>query len=152
MEAFQERDVKRDSFEEVDRILTIVEKSKTDYNKAESDLVRRIVVVLFVLVAAIFVVLALLNYIYPSAEKSKFFNIYLPVVSAAIGHLTVEVNFFLKRKKEAQNTTRQAAEVIREIVPTLSYIEHWSALRKFELRLRLSRLGISTDKIFGPEF
>ena len=153
METLENKYIKRDSFDEVDRILIIVEKTKEKYERSTqflSYLIWAYTISLFIFVAAF----SYSGGISASQKSEKF----LAVIIASILLLAFgisQIRTFLVRKtlnqKEFTTITLQATEVIREIVPALARSERWSVLQKFELRLRLSRLGIGTEKIFGPE-
>jgi hypothetical protein len=150
MEAFQEQVIKRDSFEEVDRILAIVEESKKDFDKRD----------IFYKFLELSLYLGLLVLIFAYAYSvlyGKNMGIEKYFMGSSVGLFgLLQLVFVLRTRRKLKNdymlTSKQATEVIREIFPVLSRSDNWSALQKFELRLRLSRLGISTDKIFGPEF
>lgn len=148
MEAYEERDIKRDSFEEVDRILAIVEESKKKFDKEEAA---------YILISS--AMIGLLTGIVMFAYNSGFFvkeTTFTALIIITLVLCTVIFAICYTREKkirhEFERTKYLATEVIREVVPTLSRSERWSALRKFELRLRLSKLSISADKIFGHEF
>jgi predicted permease len=132
----------RDSFEDVDRILAIVEESKAKYEKGKEN---------FQLI--LFVFGSWIGFV----SKDDFWG---KVVNSFSGELYVEpslivltLGFFLfltfiyerllSKRKDYKQTALHAADVIREAIPFLAESENWSPLRKFELNLRLSRLGIS---------
>lgn len=147
MEAYQEKDVKRDSFEEVDRILAIVEESKKKFDK-EQFTYNSILTISFI-AATVFGGIMLFHYLKGDLDR----DIIMPIAFiSSIIEIVYTLNVKEKARHEFEQTRDQATEVIREVVPALSRSERWSALRKFELRLRLSKLGISADTIFGREF
>lgn len=162
MEALEDKYTKRDSFDEVDRILTIVEESKREFDKGD----KAYSLFMYSLFCIIALIISFLIYFFFNGDKIKsyeqainqengLFNI-SSLLFSAIGvfivfRLTKILDDRKKKEKEFLETTAQATEVLREIVPALSRSERWSVLQKFELRLRLSRLGISVDKIFEPE-
>lgn len=162
MEALEDKYTKRDSFDEVDRILTIVEESRRDFEKADktySYFMFALFIIMLINVGALLYLFVKGDTMGLSVQTINQENTLSSIFYCLISVFGIFIIFRLnkvfearkKKKEEFLDTTAQAIEVIREIIPVLARSEHWSVLRKFELRLRLSRLGISTETIFGPE-
>lgn len=161
MEALEDKYTKRDSFDEVDRILTIVEESRERCEVADSTHNNLSLKFSFLLLTTLFSFGFIVNEYF--SNYNSWVNIInfkgsttLLIFCVIIVSLTLfQLNQSIKAKesisREHNTILLEATEVIREIVPALSRSERWSVLQKFELRLRLSRLGISVDKIFEPE-
>ena len=155
MEALEGKDVRHDSFEEVSRILSIVENAKKEYQRAVESMLRFFVGFLLFSVPLIVTVFFLEDRINTVVHKNNIEN--LLIAYLAILWLTCFCYFLIKRyqlrKKRIvyKTTVSQATELLREVIPVLARTDNWSALRQFELRLRLSKLGISSEKLFaGP--
>ena len=165
METIEFKNVKRDGFEEVDRILIIVESSKKEFEQAKDVLLRNAIimwlivstgsVVIFYLVSNFKNLLLISAQGFMPAFSINQLNQYLLsffllfITGFLIGIFFGSYRIYSSKKKNYRMTILQAADVIREIIPILSRSEHWSALRNFELRLRLSKLGISSEKLFA---
>ena len=158
MEALEEKYTRHDSFEEVDRILAIVENSKSEFDKGKE----RMLPVFIILFANM--CFSALSVIFLEEKGEAIFkdnNVVSLVTSYVVGVLLIGMNFtifyygfivnrhFSEKAAGYRLTTSEATEVLRELLPSLSRSEHWSSLRKFELRLRLSKLDISSEKLFS---
>ena len=146
MEALERIDKQPDSFEEVDRILTIVEQAKSDFDQIEKREIRFMsVLALSILIVSVFPI-GLFIY---SKNVIDTFTLLIALLVGASNIVLLRHQFVLykSKKKQYDLSVVQAIETIREIIPILSGSENWSSLRKFEIRLRLSKLDISPQGI-----
>lgn len=158
MEALEEKYVKHDSFEEVDRILIIVENSKSEFERARSSIYFQFTAMTVFTMALILSLSGTIDILKGNRTKPDYINFIDPafmmctvalLTTFIIVMLSSSYNRYRKNRAYYKSTIKAAAEVIRELVPTLSRSEKWSSLRKFELKLRLSKLDISSEKLFS---
>lgn len=158
MEALEEKYILHDSFEEVDRILTIVEKSKSEFEGARSRLFFQLIVMVIFTTTSILTLSGTFDVLKRGKPKPEFMNFIDPgfmigivalLLTIVIAILSSSYNVYSRNKLYYDSTLKAAAGVIRELVPTLSRLEKWSSLRKFEIKLRLSKLGINSEAMFS---
>jgi uncharacterized BrkB/YihY/UPF0761 family membrane protein len=162
MEALEEKYVKHDSFEEIDRILTIVENTRSESLKAREKFMQLFMTFMTFLLlsagSAFFIGSELekasANNNVDSSNVSLLALYFMVLFPAALFSFVLYYTFAASQqfKKQAlinKMTTSQATEVLRELLPSLSRSEDWSTLKKFELKLRLSKLGISSERLFS---
>jgi Ca2+/Na+ antiporter len=156
MKSIEQIDKQHDSFEGIDRILTIVEQSKKEYESLTVEKASRMRVALYfpLLLSIIGVLLS----IYGLLTRSETVLTQLFFVVPFFIFLFVEIKNTLvydkiinKKKESYKATNSQATEVLREIIPVVSQRENWSAIRKFEIRLRLSKLDINPEGILDDK-
>jgi hypothetical protein len=145
MEVVKERvEVQQDSFEQIDRILKIAEEYNREYRK-ETLLHQLSSWIRFL--AAVVLAYGIVEVTGARTDASKFPTVALVAFSIGV-LLEIAIRVFytdpiLKKIKQYKSVTDQAIEIIRETYPFISIAENWSPLRKFELKLRLSQLGIA---------
>jgi len=160
MEALEEKYVKYDSFEEVDRILTIVENSKIEFEQARRRLSRLSIASLALMVLTAIAVFTM------STPKDEIFTLLangdvsilamyaFPLLLSCFNlvmffYASGTVNQTNKQLSSYKATISRATEILRELIPTLSKSEQWTVLRQLELNLRLSKLGIDSEAMFS---
>ncbi len=146
MEALERIDRQPDSSDEVDRLLTIVEESKRDFDQVEKREIRFMsILALSVLVIS---VLPLYLFIFSNSTIDTS-TLVIALLIGASNIILLKHHFVLykNKKKLYDQSVKPAIEAIREVIPVLSRSENWSVLKKFEIRLRLSKLNISPEEI-----
>jgi len=152
MEALEEKYVKHDSFEEVSRILSIVEDVQKEFEQVRYNLFNRVLLSAFVGCVFVIAFLEILksssDYTAMSIATIVIALVGFPLIAVIILSGTTYLTYH-RTKFHYKLTSGSALEVVRELIPTLSKSEKWSVLRQFELKLRLSKLGISSEKLFS---
>lgn len=156
MEAVERVDRQPNSFEEVDRILTIVEESKKDFDDFNNKKLSRILTSLYSPILCAFIGVLISLYVHVTKDESvlstNYFNVSFTVVNLLVSipyikYTLIYSQLSKEKKKSYRITNTQATEILREIIPIISRHENWSALRKIEIRLRLSKLDIGPEGI-----
>jgi hypothetical protein len=134
-----------DSFDDVDRILIIVEASKAKWEKVKV----RFTISMLILGPILLVALYFFSFMMIIITDPDFHTVEMQFVVSGLIIIILTISIFYSYKeyreanKDYNQTALRATDLIREIMPALAKSENWSMLRRFELELRLTKLGIS---------
>jgi uncharacterized membrane protein len=132
-----------DSFDDVDRILIIVEGSKAKWEKVKVRFTFYMLMLGPVALLALYTLCFMTIRIGFDSFKGESFVISIFSLTLSMISIFYFYEQYREANKDYNQTALRATDLIREIMPALAKSENWSMLRRFELELRLTKLGIS---------